>query len=155
MCQTGQLDVPSNVYEDDSSIADSERLFRRIQSGSFRRNDAGSITGIQSDAFQDASVQMTIKRGYPAVGMSVQVESIMQATDLSQDDLLANRPGEGLAALTVGDIRGEGQGIVLMPEPDDPAHALVFEKHRPKKNPRTRKRLSELATITREPNRGS
>lgn len=110
---------------------------------------------MQSDAFQDASVQMTIKREYPAVGMSVQVESIMQATGLSQDDLLANKSDEGLAVLTVGDIRGEGQGIVLMPEPDDPAHALVFEKQRPKKNGRTRKRLSDLATIAREPNRNS
>ncbi len=155
MCQTGQLDVPSNVYEDDLAIGDSDRLFRKIQSGSFKRNDAGSVTGLKSDAFQDASDQMAINHGYPAVGMSVQVESIMQAAGLSQEDLLTNGSDMGLAVLTVGDIRGEGQGIVLMPEPDDPAHALVFEKQRPKKNGRTRKRLSDLATIAREPNRSS
>ena len=83
--------------------------------------------------------------------MSVEVESKMQEAGLSQDDLLADHPDEGLAALTVGDIRNEDQGIVLVPLPGEPAHALVFDKRRPKKNGRTRQRLAQLATIVREP----
>ena len=143
---------PGTVYEDDLAIGDHERLFRKVRAGSFKSDGEGSMTSIQSDAFQDASVRMTKQYGYPAVAMSVHVESVMQSHNLSPDALLAGESEDwGLAVLTVGEIRNQGQGIVLKPEPDLPAHALVFTKQGSKKNGRVRKNLSGLAAVLLEP----
>lgn len=149
------LPEPGTAYEDDLEIDDDERLFRIIPAGSFKYDNEGSVTGTKSEAFQDASAEVTIEYGYPAVGMSVHIESIMQSHDLSPDEhlLVGKHSNSGLASLTVGEIREEGQGIVLKPEPDLPAHALVFTKQGPRKNRRVRKNLSSLAAVLREPYR--
>jgi hypothetical protein len=152
MIQTDPMPDPGTVYEDDLAIGDDERIFRKIRAGSFRSYGDGSVTGIKSDAFQDASVRMTQQFGYPAVAMSVHVESIMQLHNIPPEALLAGESVDwGLAVLTVGEIRNEGQGIVLKPEPDLPAHALVFAKQGSRKNGRIRKNLARLAAVILEP----
>ena len=152
MIQTDLMPKPGTVYEDDLAIGDDERLFRKVRAGSFESDGEGHVTGVQSDAFQDASVRMTKQYNYPAVAMSVHIESIMQSHNISPDALLEGESEDwGLAVLTVGEIRNEGQGIVLKPEPDMPAHALVFAKQGSRKNGRVRKNLSGLATVFLEP----
>lgn len=147
-----ELPHPGTEYEDDLSISDEDRIFRIIPAF-FKYDDEGTISGIESQAFQDASPETTIEYGYPAVGMSVHVESIIQTCGLSPaDHLLVGKYSEsGLAVLTVGQIREIGQGLVLKPEPDLPAHALAFTMEGSKKNRRMRQRLSELADIYRLP----
>ena len=152
MSQT-DLPKPGTAYEDDYAIGDGERLLRVIPATSFKYDNEGSVTGIRSDAFQDATVERTIEHGYEAVGMSVHIESIIQAHGLLVDHLFQEESSDdsGLAALTVGAIRGEGQGIVLKPEPGYPAHALVFTQQGSRKNGRVRKNLSGLAMVLRTP----
>ena len=152
MSQTN-LPEPGNVYKDNLGIGDNERLFRIIPERSFKHDSSGSVTGTKSEAFQDASATSTTAYGYPAVGMSVHIESIMQSHGISPSAhlLVGKHRKSGLATLTVGDIRNEGQGIVLKPEPGNPAHALVFTKKGPKKNRRVRTNLSDLATVVQKP----
>ena len=151
------LPEPGTAYEDDLEVDDNERLFRIVPASSFKYDNKGSVTGTRSDAFQDASAKVTIEYGYPAVGMSVHIESTMQSHDLSPDDhlLVGKHSNSGLATLTVGDIREVGQGIVLKPEPGYPAHALVFTKLGARKNARVRKDLSGLTAVMLEPRQGT
>src|SRR5262249_16460084 len=71
--------------------------------------------------------------------MSVVLADVAVAVGRSPETVLVGHPGFALAGVHASDARECGQRIVRAPEPDEPAHALVFgpEKARKKHFRRT------------------
>lgn len=143
------LNNPCDEFEDDTSIADGVNLYRMITYSNFSV-DHGQIT-IKSSAFHDTSDQAAERAGEPAPAMSVYVGSEMDTQGLTPKDLLElprwTGGMYGVALITVGQVRADRQGVTKWPEPDNPAHGLVFTTQ-PGKRRRTRGQGRRLAKIS-------
>jgi hypothetical protein len=100
------------IYEDDPSIPDSERLFRRIPR-TWVDWDADGNAAISSAAFKDTE-------------LSVNLESIMARDSRPPEDAIRNYPGYGLAAITAAHARSLNQKVARDPLPEEPAHGVVY-----------------------------
>lgn len=92
----------------DPEIGDDEKLYRRINpnwlpGGKLSSQAFQNYTG--NDAF---SIHIDGKLG-----------------DMDMRDLLENFPGYRLAVFTAGQARALAQGVIHVPEPDDPSHGHV------------------------------
>lgn len=99
--------------QDDLSIANPDRLFRRVK----RNQIVPGVDGLlrpSSAVFKDAE-------------LSVNIESLMIQQQRPPEDTLRNYPGEYLTAITAGKVRDYGHPVVkdTVP-PNDPAHGLVL-----------------------------
>lgn len=142
------LPNPGLVYEDDPEIRDNERLLRIVPASSIYCDSVTGKEKAHSKDFQDASKRRASEMGYPAVGMSVHLESVLRANSLTPQSLLDQWPHPArLVVLTAEDVRGEGQGVVAKPEPTRPAHALVFPKEGARKKSPVRDALAERAVV--------
>jgi hypothetical protein len=108
--------VPGRVFHDDPSIPGDERLFRRIPSTWVIWDEHGSAT-ISSAAFKDEE-------------LSVNLESVMARDRRPPADAIRRYPGYGLAAITAACARSLGQAVARDPQPEEPAHGVVYGQKR-------------------------
>lgn len=108
------------MSEDDASIPNHDRLFRRVPPNQLTRENDGSIR-ISSANFRHPE-------------LSVNIESLMIEQGRLPEDTLKNYPGEFLTSITAALVRGFGHAIVKdnisrpNEPPVDPAHGLVLGK---------------------------
>lgn len=141
---------PGAVYEDDSSIPDSERLFRMVTDGSVQWDD--DTVRATTAAFRDPSERRLSDQGYPAVAVSVFLESEMNEHGMTPADLRAQWGGDyGVASITAGQARQEGQGVIRAPRPENPAHGMIFAKTGSKKTKGQSRALARHSTIAIAP----
>ena len=128
------------AYQDDPTIGNEVRLFRRIHPQWIVRDENLKCFRPSSQAFNDS------QDGSP---MSVNREDILQQENKPPAELLAGLYEWGLAALRTGTMRENGQGIAADPTPDEPSHALVFGP----KPTKARKRIAKTAEWVIQPER--
>lgn len=116
---------------DDPSIENEILLLRRVPPAKAKRNSDGTLR-IPSDTFRDSRGQC----------------SVDQMLDGGQPErTLQGHDGYGLAAISVGDLREEGFGVIPDPLPDEPNHSLITGCEK-----RTRRqRLARRAHWLKEP----
>jgi hypothetical protein len=111
--------------KDDPKIKDDAALWRRIPPVWFVWDDNARGMRVSSAAFSDS------EDGSP---LSVLLADVVAATKRTAHDVLGGFEGYGLASITAGTARKNGQGVMPTPIPDtpdekgEPAHASVFGK---------------------------
>ena len=103
--------------DDDLTISDDDRLFRRVPPNLIVWNDNAGAPEVSSAAFFDSS---------DGTGMSVSVESVLRDEGLTERDVLRGYDGFVLVAIAARLVREQGQVIVKKPTDSDPAHAEVI-----------------------------
>jgi hypothetical protein len=98
-------------YQDDTSIADEDRLFRRIHSTQIVKDDNG-FARVSSGAFRDKE-------------MSVNIESVLLSEGKSAADCLQGYRAHKLVSITAGAARQFRQAVCRDPLPEDSSHGLV------------------------------
>ena len=141
---------PGSVYEDDLSIPDPERLFRMVNNRTVER-DHDTVRATTA-AFRDPSASRLQEQGYPAVAVSVFLESEMEKHDITPADLRAQWGHEyGLVSITAGQARQQGQGVIRAARPDNPAHGMIFAKTGTKKTKGQSRALARHSVIVIAP----
>ena len=115
----------------DPSISDEADLWRRISPEWIILDENLGRQRVTSKAFQNLEGD----------NLSVLLEQIVRETGRTADDVLKNLSGYSLAAVTAGQARALGQGVVRAPEPDEPAHCHMVGK----KGKGARKKLASAA----------
>lgn len=125
---------------DDPSIRDEEVLWRRV---------LPEWTTMKGGTFRPTSQTFKDRRSYE---LSVHIASLTTI-----DKVLAAYPGQGIVAITAGDVRSLGSYAIVRdpiindPDlPDDPSHALIC----PSPTGSAASSLARLAVWVREPQRG-
>ena len=101
----------NDSYQDDPTIPDEARLWRRIPQWHFFRDDNLQRVRPASAAFDDDDGPMSVTLADEAA---------------DPESVLTGHGGYGLAEITAGLARQCQQGIVRDPLSDNPAHGLVF-----------------------------
>lgn len=104
--------MTARTFEDDPSIADEERLFRRIPRTWVDWDEHGNAS-ISSTAFKDEE-------------LSVALESVMLRDGRPPGDARRNYAGYGLAAITAAHARSLNQHVSRDPIDEEPAHGVVY-----------------------------
>lgn len=117
------------VFEDDPSITDAERLFRRIPRTWVNWDESGN-PAISSAAFKEED-------------LSVNIESMMLRDGRLPAEAVRAYPGYGLAAITAGHARALNQRVAPDPSEEEPAHGVV---QGPKKRGGIARRLRDGAS---------
>jgi hypothetical protein len=104
--------MPGRIFEDDPSIAEDERLLRRIPRAWVVWDELGNAT-MSSAAFKDEE-------------LSVNIESVMARDGRPPADAIRNYPRYGLAAFTAAHARSLHQAVARDPLPEEPAHGVVY-----------------------------
>lgn len=136
---------PGTVYSDDPSIPDSEVLYRVISTAHVEWS-SGSPVRVQTNAFQDQPESRLPELGVPATAVSVFLQSEMNTSGRTAADLCWD-PGRGVATVTAGQVRAEGQGVVRWPNDSGPEHAMIFTLSGAKKSKGQSKRIAAAATV--------
>ena len=103
--------------QDDQTVSNDDRLFRRVPPNQLRREPGGS--------------QRPTSAVFKALELSVNIESLMIQQGRSPEESLTKYPGEYLTAINAGQVRAHGHPIVKDTQPpNDPAHGLVLGKKR-------------------------
>ena len=109
--------MAEDARADDTTIRNTDRLFRRVRENQLVKLEDGSRR-VSSALFKAAE-------------MSVNIESLMIEQGRPPEDTLTGYPGEYLTSIIAGDVRAHGLRIVKQTElPNDPAHGLVLGKKR-------------------------
>jgi hypothetical protein len=109
--------MAEETRQDDPSIPNTDRLFRRVPRNQLRLQEDGS--------WRPSSAVFKTEE------MSVNIESLMVAQGRPPEDTLAGHPGQFLTSIIAGDVRQFGHPIVMdTAPPNDPAHGLVLGKKR-------------------------
>ncbi len=99
--------------QDDLTILDSDRLFRRVRQNQLIAEPDGS--------------QRPSSAVFKTTELSVNIESLMIEQGRLPEDALTRYPGEFLTSVTAGQVRAHKHPIVKDTEPpNDPAHGLVL-----------------------------
>lgn len=104
MCQSAR--------QDDPSIADEDRLFRRIHLKQVVRDDDTGMARISSAAFRDKE-------------LSVNIESVLLTEGKTAEVCLQGYQVYKLVAITAGEARRYQQAVCRDPLPDNLSHGLV------------------------------
>jgi len=99
-------------YQDDASIRDEERLFRRFHLMLLVRDDDTGLARVSSGAFKDKE-------------LSIQIESVLAENGGSADSCLRGHDAHRLVSITAGNARQFNQAVCRDPLPEDPSHGLV------------------------------
>ena len=118
------------AYQDDATIRDEERLFRRIHLRLLVRDDDTGLARVSSGAFKDKE-------------LSVCIESVLIENGRTSELCLQNYYAHKLMFITAGQARQFNQAVCHDPVPDDPSHGLVYGS---KNNPKTYNGLCCAAT---------
>ena len=107
--------MPGTTEEDDLSIPDTDRLFRRVP--------PNQLEPLEDGTFRPTSAVFK----HPE--LSVNIECLMVEQNRQPEDTLTDYPGHYLTSIIAGDVRAKGHPIVKDTEPpNDPAHGLVLGK---------------------------
>jgi hypothetical protein len=107
--------MPSETEEDDLSIPDTDRRFRRVPPN-------------QLEPLEDGSFRPT-SAVFKHTQLSVNIECLMVDQGRPPEDTLTGYPGHYLTSIIAGHVRAKGHPIVKATEPpNDPAHGLVLGK---------------------------
>jgi hypothetical protein len=100
---------------DDATIADDTQCYRRITPHQLVPDDNTGCQRVSSGAFDNED-------------LSVALGDKIEEDDRTPGSVLVNYPGEYLVSFTAGVARAVAQIIYREPEPDEPAHGIVFGK---------------------------
>jgi hypothetical protein len=100
------------VHEDDPTITNVERLFRRIHPKQIVKDDDTGLARVSTSAFKDKELSMNI-------------ESVLLAGGETADACLRSYQGYKLVCFTAGHARQHQQLVCRDPLPDSPSHGLV------------------------------
>ncbi len=107
--------MPGVTEEDDLSIPDTDRLFRRVP--------PNQLEPLEDGTFRPTSAVFK----HPE--LSVNIECLMVEQGRQPEDTLTGYPGHYLTSIIAGHVRAKGHPIVKDTEPpNDPAHGLVLGK---------------------------
>lgn len=107
--------MSDEIHQDDGSIPDTDRLFRRVPPNQLVTLDDGSYRPSSSVFKHDK--------------MSVNIECLMVEQGRPPEDSLVGYPGNFLVSVTAQDVRRLGHPIIKDTDPpNDPAHGLVLGK---------------------------
>lgn len=101
------------VYQDNASIRDEERLFRRVHIAQLVKDDDTGLARISSGVFKEKE-------------LSINIESVLEEAGFSAKACLQNRSAHKLISISAGNARGFGQAICHDPLPTDLSHGLVY-----------------------------
>jgi len=101
------------AYQNDATIVDGERLFRRVHVAQIVRDDDTGLARVSSGAFKDKE-------------LSINIESVLAQTGSSPIACLRSHKAHKLMFITAGDARRFKQAVCRDPLPDDPSHGLVY-----------------------------
>lgn len=102
----------NELLNDDPSILDEDRLFRRVQQNQLVEMPDGKARP-SSAVFKQTE-------------MSVNIESLMRQQGRPPEETLTQYPDQYLTAIVAAEVRAKGYPIVKDTEPpNDPAHGLV------------------------------
>jgi hypothetical protein len=101
------------VFQDNASIPDEERLFRRVHVRLLVRDDDTGLVRVSSGAFRDPE-------------LSVDIESVLTAAKASAEACLQNYKACRLVSITAGEARRFNQAICRDPLPENLFHGLVY-----------------------------
>lgn len=132
--------MPSNLSEDDPTIANTANLWRRIPPEWIVWDENSGRLRPTSKAFQDHP------DGTP---MSVLLADVVTDSGRTAEDVLVGHSGYSLVCFCAGFARQCGQGVARDPNSDEPAHAVVFGK----KTGSVRSRLAKAASWVIYPSR--
>ena len=101
------------VFEDNTSIRDGERLFRRVHISLIVRDDDTGLARVSSAVFKDKE-------------LSVNIESILLDSGSSAESCLQDPRAQKLISITAQNARQLNQAICHDPLPDNLSHGLVY-----------------------------
>lgn len=101
------------AYQDDVSIGDDERLFRRVHIAQLVRDDDTGLARVSSGVFKDKE-------------LSINIESVLVMAGGSPAACLQNQRTHKLLFITAGNAREFKQAVCRDPLPDDPSHGIVY-----------------------------
>lgn len=136
---------PGSVYSDDLSISDDEVLYRVISTAHVAWSGVTPVR-VQTNAFQDKPENELLELGVPATAVSVFLHSEMNTSGRTPADLRWS-PEFGVATVTAGQVRAEGQGVVRWPNGSGCEHAMVFTLTGAKKSKGQSKRIAARAKV--------
>lgn len=90
------------VYDDDLSIRDEERLFRRVHVAQLVRDDDTGLVRVSSGVFKDKE-------------LSINIESLLVGAGNSAEACLQNHKAHKLISITAGDARRFDQTVCRDP----------------------------------------
>lgn len=101
------------VFEDNTSIRDEERLFRRVHNSQLVRDDDTGLARVSSGVFKDKD-------------MSVNIESVLLDSGGSAESCLHDPKIQKLISITAQNARRLNQAICHDPLPGNLSHGLVY-----------------------------
>lgn len=104
--------MPQPDRQDDATIRDTERLFRRVHLKQLVRDDDTGLARVSSGAFKDRE-------------LSIHIESVLAGIGRSAEWCLQGYGSHKLVSITAGDARALHQIICRDPLVHDPSHGLV------------------------------
>jgi len=107
------------LYIDDTTIPNSEDLYRRIHPSQWKLVENTHTFRVTSAAFKDHRCQISVDLS----SLTTPQDALARA---SQKEIKY-----ALAAVTAGDARQIEQKIIRDPAPNDPAHALIVGQQPP------------------------
>ena len=105
------MSLPEHM--DDPSIADDERLFRRIHLKQIVKDEDTGLARISSGAFRDRE-------------LSVDIEKVLQSQGEEISFCLKGQRACKLVYLMAGSARQFQQAVFHDPTPENPAHGIVY-----------------------------
>jgi hypothetical protein len=101
------------VYQDNTSIRDEERLFRRIHISFLVRDDDADLVRVSTAAFRDED-------------LSVNIESVLTESGCTPEACLRNNQDHKLVSISARDARRLNQSLCRDPLPENLSHGLVY-----------------------------
>jgi hypothetical protein len=101
------------VYQDNTSIRDEERLFRRIPISQLVKDDDTNTVRVSTAAFRDED-------------LSVNIESELIDAGYTPEICLQNHCNHKLVSISARDARRLNQSLCYDPLPEDLSHGLVY-----------------------------
>lgn len=153
-----------SFHDDVDKISDGAVLLRRVSPRlvNWRVIPEGQSPPVPSQGFQDyPDAKAREEFGLPGACMSVAVEELVTENERNPEELVAEFPGYGLAAVTAGELRtlkGPApaeweQGVMWDPTDNEPWHAVVYCKNGSKKSKGIERAIAQLANWKIEPQR--
>ena len=106
------MTVSQPSRQDDISIGNAERLYRRIHRSLLVKDEDTGLARISSGAFKDKE-------------LSVHLESVLDEAKLSPESCLRNHNAHKLVSIKAGDARAFNQAVCRDPTAEDISHGLV------------------------------
>jgi hypothetical protein len=126
--------IPKHLRVDDPSIRDDLIVWREL------------------DPLEAPADPQTLQRKIMSSVFRTEELSVRMSDKISKAQVVANAPGCELAEFTVGDARAEN--CIVMRDPDDPSHGLIYDKSRPGERPipqKAARRLRDRAKLLAPP----